>query len=300
MKFKALGPKENFLAIGKEVSTFTSSKIVVLPAPYEHTVSYGGGARRGPAGIISASHFVEFYDDELDRELCNDAGIATLPAIRFGKNIHAKAIDLLYRQVRALLEQDKFVVTLGGEHTISQAPIKAHLEKYPDLSVLQFDAHSDLRDSYEGSKYSHASVMARVCEFLNPARIVQVGIRAQCIEEARFIRRHGMTTLYAHQIRGALRDSWQQRALEKLSGHVYVTFDVDGFDPSIMPSTGTPEPNGLNWPETMQLLRQVGEHKMIVGFDVVELAPVKGVTHPDLTAARLTYKMMNYAFLHQQ
>lgn len=299
MKFKALGVKENFLAIGREISSFASSKIVVLPAPYEHTVSYGGGTRRGPAGIISASHFVEFYDDELDRELCNDSGIATLPAVRFGKNIHGKAIHLLYREVCSLLEQDKFVVTLGGEHTISQAPIKAHLEKYPDLSVLQFDAHSDLRDSYEGSTYSHASVMARVCEFMNPRNIIQVGIRAQCIEEARFIRQHSMTTLYAHQIRGALRDSWQQTVLEKLSRHVYVTFDVDGFDPSIMPSTGTPEPNGLYWAETMELLRRVGEHRKIVGFDVVELAPVKGVTHPDLTAARLTYKMMNYAFLHQ-
>lgn len=300
MRFTALGPGENFLALGREVSSFASSRIVVLPAPYEHTVSYGGGTRRGPRGIIAASRFVEFYDDELDRELCHDVGIATMPAVQFGKKVHGKAIDLLYKAVLAVLEQGKFVVTLGGEHSISQAPIRAHLEKFPDLSVVQFDAHSDLRDSYEGSKFSHASVMARVCEFMNPRNIVQVGIRAQCIEEAQFIRHHGITTLYAHQIRGALRDTWHDRVLEKLSDDVYVTFDVDGFDPSIMPSTGTPEPNGLHWAETTQLLRRIGTEKRIVGFDVVELAPVKGVPHPDLTAARLTYKIMNYAFLHQR
>ena len=272
---------------------------MVLPAPYEHTVSYGGGTRRGPNGIIKASQYVEFYDDELGRELCNDVGIATLPPVRFGKAIHAKALDMLYDVVSVLLTLNKFVVTLGGEHTIAQAPIKAHLEKYPPLSVIQFDAHSDLRDSYQGSKFSHASVMARVCELMNPRRIVQVGIRAQCVEESRFIKEKGVNTFYAHQIRGKDSASWQDAVLARLTDCVYVTFDVDGFDPSIMPSTGTPEPNGLYWAETMQLLRRIGEEKTIVGCDVVELSPAKGVSHPDLTAAKLTYKMMNYAFLRR-
>ena len=300
-QFKALGTKENFLAIGKEISSFDTSAIVVLPAPYEHTVSYGGGTRRGPEAIIKASHFVEFYDDEFDRELCNDVGVATLPPIHFGKAVDAKAMRIIETAVAELLERDKFVMTLGGEHTISQAPIAAHLKKYPDLSVIQFDAHSDLRDSYEGSRYSHASVMARVCELMSPERIVQVGIRAQCIEESRFIKERGVHTFYAHGMRNGKYahppHGWDESVLEHLSEHVYITFDVDGFDPSIMPSTGTPEPNGLLWAETVQLLRKIAERKTIVGADIVELAPVKGVTHPDLTAARLTYKIMNYAFI---
>ncbi|MBM2841643.1 MAG: Agmatinase [Bacteroidetes bacterium] len=297
--FKALGIDANFLAIGNEISSFDTSQIVVLPAPYEHTVSYGGGTRRGPDGIIKASQYVEFYDEELDRELCEDVGIATLPSVKFGKAVHAKALNILYNVVRDLLTLNKFVVTIGGEHTISQAPIKAHLEKYPMLSVIQFDAHSDLRDSYQGSKYSHASVMARVCELMDPKRIVQVGIRAQCVEEAHFIKKMGVNTFYAHQIRGQDSASWQDGVLECLTDKVYVTFDVDGFDPSIMPSTGTPEPNGLFWAETMQLLRRIGEERTIVGCDIVELSPVKAVAHADLTAAKLTYKLMNYAFIER-
>jgi agmatinase len=294
-KFKSLGTKQNFLAIEKGMSSFESSKIVVVQAPYEHTVSYGGGAKRGPQGIITASQYVEFYDDELDRELCKELGIATLPPIQFGKKSDARAMRVIQDQVEQLLDLDKFVVTLGGEHTITQATVAAHLKKYPDMSVIQLDAHSDLRESYQGNKYSHASVMARVCELMDPKKIVQVGIRAQCIEEARYIKEKDINTFFAHNIRGGY--NWGDGVMESLGDEVYVTFDVDGFDPSIMPSTGTPEPNGLFWAETVQLLRRIGEQKRIVGFDVVELAPVKGVSHPDLTAAKLTYKMMNYAFL---
>jgi agmatinase len=299
MRFHALGVRSNFLALEKRFSSFESSRIVVLPAPYEHTVSYGGGTRRGPAGIIAASRYVEFYDDELDRELCNDIGVATLPPLPFGKRKDAAALAVLEQAVRELLARGKFVVTLGGEHTITRAPVAAHLERHPAVSVLQIDAHSDLRESYQGSPFSHASVMARVAEIVDPRRIVQVGIRAQCIEESRFIRGKGVNTFYAHAIRsGAHGPSWQEAVLERLTDEVYVTFDVDGLDPSIMPSTGTPEPNGLFWAETMRLIRLVGERKRIVGCDVVELAPVKGVPHADLTAAKLVYKLMNYAFLH--
>jgi agmatinase len=299
-RFQTLGIKENFLGIGKEISSFPSSRITVLPAPYEHTVSYGGGTRMGPAAILKASQYVEFYDEEFDRELCNDVGIATLHSLAFGKSVDGRALDILYSTVRDLLEAGKFVVTLGGEHTISQAPVRAHLERYPDLSVLQFDAHSDLRESYQGSRYSHASVIARIAEIIEPSRIIQVGVRAQCIEESRFIREWGITTLYAHEIRRHRdENAWQDIVLSRLSDHVYVTFDVDGFDPSIMPSTGTPEPNGLQWAEVMHLLRRVSGASTIVGCDVVELAPVRGVSHPDLTAAKLTYKLMNLAFLNR-
>ena len=293
-RFRALGAKGNFLRIEKEISSFQTSRIVVVPAPYEHTVSYGWGTRLGPQAILEASRYVEHYDEELGTELCETVGVATLPSIAFGKSANEKAVDKIYQVVKKLLAQDKFVAVLGGEHTISQAPIRAHLEKYPDLSVIQFDAHADLRDTYEGTKFSHACVMARVCEFMDPTRIAQVGIRALCIEEAQFIRQKGINTQYAHQIRAD--NDWISRILPTLSHHVYVTFDVDGFDPSIMPSTGTPEPNGLYWSETMGLLRLIGEQKHIVGFDVVEFAPMKGYHHPDYTAAKLTYKLMNYAF----
>ena len=296
-RFPTLGVSSNFLAIGPEISSFDGSAIVVLPAPYEHSVSYGGGTRRGPAGILKASHYVEFYDEEVDRELCTDVGIATLRPLEFGKRTGLKALAVIEGTVGAILDAGKFVVTLGGEHTISAAPIRAHAVRYPDLCVLQFDAHSDLRDSYQGSKQSHASVMARVAEIVDPRRIIQVGIRAQCIEEAWFIRERGITTLYAHEIRQRVNETdWHDIVLGRLTGHVYVTFDVDGLDPSIMPSTGTPEPNGLFWSETMHLLRRVAERSTIVGCDVVELAPVRGVAHADLTAAKLVYKLMNYAF----
>jgi agmatinase len=217
----------------------------------------------------------------------------------FSKKKDAAAIQFLHNAVSELLSEDKFVVTLGGEHTISSAPIAVYAKKYQDLSVLQFDAHSDLRPEYMGNRYSHASVMARVCEFLDPKRLVQVGIRAQAKEEAIFIRENGVNTYYAHEIRSGkytrLLRYWDDAVVENLTDHVYVTFDVDGFDPSIMPSTGTPEPNGLFWAEVMQCLRKVCQRRRIVGFDVVELAPIKGLHHPDLTTAKLVSKILNYA-----
>ena len=293
---RSLPGRSNFLGLGDRHCRFDTAPIAVLPAPYEHTVSYGGGTARGPAAILRASRFVEYYDEEVERELCFEAGITTLPPVAFGKRVDQRALALLRDTVDALLEKGKWVMTLGGEHTISQAPIASYLQHYPDLSVLQIDAHSDLRDSYQGTPYSHACVMARVCEVLSPTRLVQVGIRAQCIEEATYIRERGVRTFYAHQIRASGTPSWQDQVVKSLSDHVYVSFDVDGFDPSIMPSTGTPEPNGLFWAETMHLLRSVGQEKRIVGCDLVELAPVRGVVHPDLAAAKLAYKLMNYAF----
>jgi agmatinase len=299
----ALGPRSNFLGLQKTFSEYETAEIVLLSAPYEHTVSYGGGTRLGPSRIIKASHYVEVYDEELDRELCKDVGIATLPSLRFGKRVDRRALDYLQQIVNTHLEEGKFVATLGGEHTISSACIAAHLQRFPSLSVIQFDAHSDLRDSYEGNRYSHASVMARVCELLDPQRLVQVGIRAQCREESEYIKKRGVRTFYAHDIHGGKyagsTDRLLRTILSGLTDHVYITFDVDGLDPSIMPSTGTPEPNGLFWTEATGIIRAIGEDRTIVGFDLVELAPVRGVPHPDLTAAKLVYKMMNYAFLQK-
>jgi agmatinase len=296
---KTLGKKSNFLGLEKKYSDYATSHVVVIPTPYEHSVSYGGGTRSGPKAILDASHYVEFYDEEMKRELQREHGIATILPLDFKGKKDKNALALIETTVRSLLHEDKFVVTLGGEHTISAAPIKAYLEKFPDLSVLHIDAHSDLRMEYEGNRYSHACVMARVCEFLNPQRLIQVGIRAQCTEEAQCIVEKQVQAFYAHDIRIGKFNSpsadWQDAVVKKLTDTVYISFDIDGFDPSIMPATGTPEPNGLYWHETMVLLRKVGEQAKIVGFDVVEFAPIKGLHHADETAAKLVYKILNYA-----
>ncbi|MCE2755212.1 MAG: arginase family protein [Ignavibacteriae bacterium] len=252
---QTLGKSSNFLAIESAYSNLEKSSVAIVSAPYEHTVSYGGGAGKGPKAILDASAYVEFYDDEFNRELCFDIGIATIP-------------------------------------------IKAHFKKYPKMSVLHFDAHSDLRDTYEGTPYSHACFMSRVCEFMKPKSITQVGIRAQCKEEAEFIKKKGVNTFYASAIRRGLHGkNWQKSVIDSLSKDVYVTFDVDYFDPSIMPSTGTPEPDGFLYSETLDVFRElIKSGRRIIGFDIVELAPEKKVNHPDLTTARLLYKMLNYAF----
>lgn len=293
-----LGTDTNFLGLEAEHSAYANAEIAIVQAPYEHTVSYGEGTGRGPAAILEASHYVEFWDEEFQRELAFEKGIATLEAIDFNGAVDRAALDIIERQVAALLEDDKFVVTLGGEHSISTAPIKAHFDRYPEMTVLQIDAHSDLREQYENSPWSHASVMARVCEFLPPERLVQVGIRAQCREEFARIERDGIQTFFGYEIRqGIYGQSWKERVLDACGEQVYITFDIDGLDPSIMPSTGTPEPGGLFWDETVQLLKMLGTHRRIVGFDLVELAPREDVRWPDFLAAKLVSKMLNAAFI---
>ncbi len=290
---KTLPKSRNFLGIEKKYSSYENSEIVIVSAPYEKTVSYGKGAKNGPKEILKASHYVEFYDEETKCELCFERGIATLPQLSLDKLSPKKALDKIYKSVKQNVENGKFVVTLGGEHTISQAPIKAHAEKFENFSVLQFDAHSDLRDTYEGTKYSHACVMAHVAEFTT--EIVQVGIRAQDISEAEFIKENKIKTFYARDIYGS--KNWMKTALKNLNENVYVTFDVDAFDPSLLPATGTPEPGGLFWDETMDFLKLVGKERNIVGFDVVELAPSKAHPASNFIAAKLVYKILNYAFM---
>ncbi|MEI7811372.1 MAG: agmatinase [Ignavibacteria bacterium] len=292
---KTLGISKNYLAIEKEFSSYKTSQIAVLSAPFEKTVSYGHGTKNGPKGILKASHYVEFYDEETGRELVFEKGICTLTPLNFSKMSIEKSFSLIYDKVKKLIEDGKFVVTLGGEHSVSIAPVKAHLEKFTNLSILQFDAHSDLRDSYEGSAHSHASVMARVAELTKD--IVQVGIRAQCADEAKFIKENNINTFYMRDIRsGKHGKEWENSVVKTLKENVYITFDVDAFDPSFMPSTGTPEPGGLFWDETMNLLKKAGQTKNIVGFDIVELAPVKGNTSSDFVVAKLIYKILNYSF----
>jgi agmatinase len=293
--FQTLPLKKNFLAIEKEYSGFENSKIVILPCPYEKTVSYGKGTVKGPAAILKASHYVEFFDEETEKEICFSHGIAALKSLDFKKIHGKKALDYIYGNVKSLIDAGKFVVTLGGEHTISTAPIKAHFDSYPELSILHFDAHSDLREDYEGTKYSHACFAKRVAEFTT--KITQVGIRAQCKKEFEFIRSSGIRTYYAFQMRErGFEAPLIDEIVNSLDKNVYITFDVDYFDPSIMPSTGTPEPNGFYWDETMRLLKAVCAKRNLVGFDVVELAPDKNYAFPDFLTAKLIYKILNYRF----
>jgi agmatinase len=298
---KTLGKDKNFLSIPDEFSTLEKSKIVILPAPYEHTTSYIKGTILGPEKLIEASHQVELYDEEFDIELYREVGIATLEPLDFTDLKDEKAVELVYKFVLELLKKDKFVVTIGGEHTIAIGAIKAYSEIYPNLTILHFDAHSDLRDEYEGNKYSHASALARVFEFNK--NLVQVGIRAQDSEEAKFIKENGIKTFYAWKIKSGLYNkdgkSWQDAVISELGENVYITFDLDYFDPSVMPAVGTPVPNGLYWDETIELLKKVSKSRNIVGFDIVELCPLPGIEYPNFTSAFFTNKLLNIIFANK-
>ncbi len=300
-----LPPAKNFLALENKYSSYEHSKIVIVQAPYEKTVSYGKGTAKAPEAIIKASQYVEFFDDEFFQEICFTLGIATLPALAYGAKSGKSALDLLQKTVGEHIDAKKFVVTLGGEHSISTAPIAAHFKRYPNMSVLHFDAHSDLRESYSGTRYSHASFMARVADETQfpMERVVQVGIRAQCKEEYEFIKKNKVKTFYATEIRRGIHTAnWQQQIAKSLpTNEVYITFDVDYFDPSILPTTGTPEPDGFLWNETLQLFRELQKAgKKIIGFDVVELVPNSSQQHATYLVAKLVYRMLNFAFTKQQ
>ncbi|MES2656630.1 MAG: agmatinase [Bacteroidota bacterium] len=287
--------KKNFLAITEdEFYSYKNSKFVIQSAPYEYTSSYLSGSDKGPEAILNASHFVELYDEELNQESYKLGGICTLHPMDFKRKVDAKAVKLIESETAKLLDDNKFPITLGAEHTISLGCIKAIKEKTPDVHVLQIDAHSDLRASYNDNPYSHASVMYRVQELGVP--LTQIGIRAQCIEEAQLIQssKH-IHTFYAHQIRNNA--NWAAEALKTLGDNVYISIDADGFDPSIVPAVGTAEPNGMQWNETIQFLKQVIATKNIVGFDVVEIAPVKGNILTEYTMAKLVYKLIGYLTL---
>lgn len=287
--------KKNFLAIPeKSLYEFKTSKYVIQSAPYEYTSSYLSGSSKGPQAIIKASHYVELYDEELDRESYRYGGICTLEPMDFTGKVNEKAVRLIEKETLKLLDNDKFPITLGAEHTITLGVVNAIKQKYPDVHVLQLDAHSDLRLAYNGNKYSHASVMARVHETGTP--ITQIGIRAQCIEEANLIKSSNQIhTFYAHQIRQQA--DWAAKALQTLGKNVYITIDTDGFDPSIAPAVGTAEPNGLYWHETLMFLKEVFATTNVVGFDVVELAPVKNSILTEYNMAKLVYKLIGFQTL---
>jgi len=264
-----------------------AARVVIVPVPYEASTSYGKGAANGPAAIINASRYVELYDEEVNSEPYK-AGIFAVDPVTVSKNPE-HVMKSIETAVAHFLEKKKFVIVIGGEHSISFGVVRAFQKFYSSFSILQFDAHSDLRDEYEGSKYSHASVMKRIWE-INP-QIIQVGIRSQCIEERQFILEKSIQTFYAKDM---VSENIPLKIIDYLLPDVYVTFDVDFFDPSIMPSTGTPEPGGFFWNQSCTFLHTLFRKKNVIGMDVVELSPIPSLSHPDFLTTKLIYKSCGY------
>lgn len=277
----------NFGALPPEYSRLSDAQIVVVPVPFDGTSTWKKGADRGPQAIIDASANVELYDLETDSQVYL-RGIFTDIPVEAGPSVDDMVVAVEQR-IRGYLEDGKFVVTVGGEHSVSIGAIRAYAARFPGVSVLQLDAHADLRDEYEGSKNNHACVMARIKEM---CPIVQAGIRSMDVSEKPSA--DPSRIFFAQDTQD--RTDWVERVVGLLAEQVYVTIDLDVFDPSIMPSTGTPEPGGLSWYNVLALLRAVCRHKTVVGFDVVELCPVESHWAPDFMAAKFVYKLLSYRF----
>jgi agmatinase len=279
----------NFLALSEALSDYKTARAVVFPVPYEATVSYGGGARGGPQAIIAASRQVETYDRDFQAEPCS-LGIATLGELEQVSSGPEAMMHKIEEAAGEILSDGKFLLSLGGEHSISPPLVKAHKARFPDLSVLHFDAHTDLRPEYQGTKYSHACALSRIWEICD---FVSVGVRSFCGSENELKALSESRLLGARELHS---DPYQlSNILSQLTDDVYITFDLDGFDPSVMPAVGTPEPGGLLWDETLEMIKTVAMIKNIVGADIVELAPIPGLSYPDFAAARLAYKIISYA-----
>ncbi len=276
----------------EEYSAFDAARVLILPVSYEGTVSYGTGTGAGAMAIVDASRNMELYEEETDSEVYK-LGIHTLKEFLPQPTPEAM-MESLYDYSKDLLKSGKFICMLGGEHSVSAPIIKAHAEQYHDMSVLQIDAHADLRDTYDGTPHSHASIMARVVkDMLIPS--VQVGIRSISADEARLID-SGLPTkiFWARDIAG--RTDWIDDAVNSLTENVYLTIDIDGLDPSIVPTTGTPEPGGLGWYETLTLIKKLAEKKRIVGMDLVEYSYFENYDSPAFLCAKLVYKSLSYIF----
>lgn len=273
-------------------SSFEKARVVVFPVSYEGTVSYGTGTGEGAMAIVDASRNMELYEEETDAEVYR-IGIHTTGEFQPRETPEAMMRDL-YAESRRLLDSGKFLCMLGAEHSVSAPVIRAHAERFHDLSVLQIDAHADLRDSYDGTPHSHASIMARVVKDMKiPA--VQVGIRSLSAEEARSIASGIPTKIYwARDVAG--RTDWIDEAIQHLTENVYLTIDIDGLDPSLVPTTGTPEPGGLGWYETLELIRKLAARKRVVGMDLVEFSKTDNSDAPAFLCAKLVYKTLAYVF----
>lgn len=287
----------DYMALGEYGGTtptradFDHARVVLLPIPLDRTTSYVPGTRTGPHEILVASSHMELWDEETKTDV-HSIGICTLPEMEFPFASMDEVIAEIRRVSAEIVSREKFPVVLGGEHSITPAVVAAVAERHPQLSILQIDAHADLRDSFMGTPHNHACAMRRSLE--HATSLTQVGIRSLCLEEAEAVPSLATTIFYDHNMRQE--PSWMDRVVDSLGETVYLTIDVDGLDPAIMPSTGTPEPGGLSWREALGLLRRVIERRRVVGCDVVELSPIPGLAAPNFLCAKLIYKILSYRF----
>ncbi len=280
---------DNFLELEPKFSSYDDARYAVLPIPYDAAASYNPGARHGPAAIIDASHHVELFDEELLAEF-HTAGIATLEPLAPNMSGPAAMHEDIAQVARKIVRDGKTLLGLGGDHSVTSGLVRAVASRHKKLSVLQIDAHPDLRDTFEQTPYSHACVMRRVTDTDVP--LVPVGIRCVAKEEHRFMKRAGITPVTARDCHES--DDWLDRVLDGLGDTVYITIDIDAFDPAFAPGTGTPEPGGLDWYQVITLLRLVAAEKSVVAADVVEVMPVPGQVVTEFLAARLLYKLICY------
>ena len=286
-----LSQKKGFL--GYEASQKIENKVVVVPFGLEKTVSYGGGTKNGPKEIIKASHQVELFDEELNKEPYKEIGIKTLKPFPIKKTI-SSALDQLSKINEEILSKNKFPIIFGGEHSITPGSIRPFVKKYNEITLLHFDAHADLRESYNGEKFSHASAIKRCLDFKN-IKVVSFGIRNLSQPEMNFYEnnRNRIEIFW-----GKDKKEWKLDRLENIfkNKNIYITFDVDGFDSSIMPATGTPEPGGLLWEDVLPIIKKVCQISNIIGADINELAPIKNFDSYNFLVAKLAYKILSYIF----
>jgi len=280
----------NFAELEDNLSNYETSKVVILPIPYEKTTTYIKGTAKGSGAILEASRNMELYDEELDKDTC-EIGICTLNELKIEEKPELM-VDIVYDNVKKIIDDKKFLVVIGGEHSITPGCAKAFASVYDNFSVLQLDAHVDLREEYDGTKFSHACAMKRCLDVCK--NIVQVGIRSLCSEEAAFIKQIKLKIFWAKDVFD--NDKWFDEAISQLSENVYITLDLDVFDPSILPSTGTPEPGGLGYYHVLKFLKKVFEERNVIGFDIVELCPNENDISSDFMAAKVLYKMVGYKF----
>ncbi|CAM4171891.1 agmatinase [Zobellia roscoffensis] len=279
---------KNYAGIPDKFAQLETAKVILIPVPYDGTSTWGKGADKGPQAFLEASENMELYDIETGTEVY-EQGIHLAEAIT-EKSSPEAVVNAVHKRTKKYIKRNKFVTLFGGEHSISIGTIRAFNECFDNLTVLQIDAHADLRESYEGTKYNHACAVHEASQTTN---LIQVGIRSMDSIEKSFMDEE--KTFFAHDM--AQDEYWMDKVIEAMTDNVLITFDLDAFDPSIMPSTGTPEPGGLFWYETLEFLRKVFEEKNVVGFDIVELCPNPSEKSSDFLAAKLYYKMLSYKFM---
>lgn len=292
MKQPKFDSAEPFNFAGLEDQSYEKSKIVVFPVPYCSTTYWNPDTKFGPQVLIEASRHMELYDLELKSDIAAKTGIFTLDPLAPSKNAPQEVVSQIEKVVSQLIKDKKMMFMSGGEHSITLGAVKAMSKRFKNLSVLDFDAHTDMRDEFEGTKYHHGTVMRRVSEL--PVKLTQVGIRSVSEEEVVYLKKYPKTShiFYAPEVP-------VQEIVDTLEENVYISIDLDSFDPSIMPATGTPEPGGLTYEQEISLIREVAKQRNIVGFDIVEMSPIPGISSPEFMAAKLAYKIMGYALLQK-